>query len=62
MARPEGGFCQGVAYLHGVQEAAATEREAADVCGVQGGREDVSDLWEDLRDHSAAGADADPLA
>lgn len=62
LAPPEGGFCQGVAYLHRVQEAAAAEREATDVCGVQGGREDLSDLWEDLCDHSVAGADADPLA
>lgn len=51
-----------MAYLHRAEEAAAAEREATDVCGVQGGREDVSDLREDLCDHSVAGADADPLA
>lgn len=57
-----------VVYLHRVQATAATEGEATDVCGfwvpagVQGTREEVPDLWENLLDHSTVGTNTDPLA
>lgn len=58
---------QRVLYLHRVQVKAATKWKATDVCGfwvpagVQGRREEFSDLWKNVFDHSTVGTNTDLL-